>query len=129
MQCAILFAPVEALYLVLYQILVVLCEVLKHHNLVLTKRFLLWFHVPCLGFHQVQVLIKVADAVDEEFLVFLECCCKCSQCSTICCLPLTIMEFRAHIQMKSSSRYFFKAALPRHDSMMHHTTPCYLGHR
>ena len=38
------------------------------------------------------MLSKVVDAVDEEFLVFFECHCKCSQCSTICCLPLTIMK-------------------------------------
>ena len=93
------FAPVEALYLVLYQILAVLCEVLKHYNLVCTERFLLWFHISCLGFHQVWVLSKIADAVNQEFLVFFECHCKFSQYSTICCLPLTIMEFRAQIEM------------------------------
>ena len=93
------FAPVEALYLVLYQILAVLCEVLKHYNLVCTERFLLWFHISCWGFHQVRVLSKIADAVNQEFLVFFECHCKFSQYSTICCLPLTIMEFRAQIEM------------------------------
>ena len=45
MQCAILFAPVKALYLVLDQIMVVLCKVPKHHNLVRTERFLPEFHV------------------------------------------------------------------------------------
>ena len=89
----------EALYLVLDQILVVLWEVPKHHNLICTERFLLWFDLSCLGFCQVRVLSKVVDAVDEEYLVFFECCCEWSQCSTICCLPLTIMEFRVNIQV------------------------------
>ena len=99
MQCAILFALVEALYLILNQVLVVLCEVPKYCNLICTERFLLRFHVFCLGFCQVQVSSKVVDAVDEEFLVFFKCCSKCSLCSMICCLSLTIMEFRVHIEM------------------------------
>ena len=117
MQCPLLFAPVETLYLILDQILVVLCNVPKHHNLVCIERFLLWFQISCLGFSQLQVLSKVVDAVDEKFLVFFECCCKCSQCSTICCWPQIIMEFRVHIQMTQFIiQGFFKAALPRHDS-------------
>ena len=104
------FAPVEALYLVLHQILAVLYEVPKHHNLVRTERFLLWFHISCLGFHMVRVLSKIADAVNEEFLIFFECHCKCSQYSTICCLPLTIMEFRAQIQMTDLIQELFHSS-------------------
>ena len=116
MQCAILFAPVEALYLVLDQILTVLCEVPKHHKLVRTERFFR-FHVSCLDFCQVWVSSKVVDDVNEEFLVFFESCCKCSQYSTICCLPQTIMEFESISRwLSSSSRNFFKAALFRYDS-------------
>ena len=61
-----------ALYLVLDQMLTVLCEVPKHYNLVHIERFLLRFDISCLDFRQVRLLSKVVDPVNEEFLVFFK---------------------------------------------------------
>ena len=52
-------APVEALYLILDQIPVVLCEVPKHHNLVCTERFFFDFMYPAWAFTRYKCWVRL----------------------------------------------------------------------
>ena len=101
MKFAILLAPGEALYLVLDQILLVLCEVLKQHNFVRTEKFLFRFRASCFGFRQIQVSSMVVDVVDEEChsVYSSNAVVSVTSAAWSVFLALTIIEFRVHIQM------------------------------